>query len=473
MKKLDVLVVGSGPSGQKAAIPLAKAGMQVAVCERLREIGGACVHHGTIPSKALRERTVERSKFNERLSGFNLSELDRGASIAELIGEMSEVISAHDRYMTDQLVRNGVEILHGRASFVDPHTIEVLSNTGNRAQYQVKQVVIAAGSKPRHPDNVGVDHEHIYDSDSVLKLAYLPQSMVVLGGGVIACEYASIFTMLGVKVTLVDRFPKPLGFLDEDLTDAFVESFERRGGVFRGNVQLQECVFDGVSQVETRLQDGSVIRSDKVLCAMGRIADLQALKIENAGLQLNERQLLDVDEHGVTSVPHIYAVGDVIGPPSLASASMEQGRRAACHMLGVDMGTMASLIPSGIYSIPELATVGLTEAQAREQYEGVVVGHSKFTEIARGHIANAKDGLLKLVVCGDGIVRGVHVMGIAASDLVHIGQMAMLSGAHLNVFIENIFNFPTWAESYRVAAIAARTELEKQSARQPENQKAG
>ena len=458
----DAFVVGSGPAGQKAAIQLAKAGRSVAICERLREVGGACVHFGTIPSKALRERAEERSKVNARLLELNLPVMDRSVSVAELIGEMSEVVSAHDQYMTEQLERNGVDIIHGRACFEDDHSVSVLTTTGKQVKISASNFVICTGSTPRHPDHVAIDHEHVYDSDSVLTLAYLPQTMVVLGGGVIACEYASIFAMLGVRVTLIDRYPKPLGFLDHDLTDAFVAAFELRGGDFLGEVDVVKCEFDGVSQVATPLADGTVIKSDKVLCALGRVADLQNLKIEQAGLAINEQSLLSVDEHGRTAQPHIYAAGDVIGPPSLASSSMEQGRRAACHILGREVGILGDLIPSGIYSIPELSSVGLTETQARKKYEDVVIGIADFREIARGHIANAQDGLLKLVVSGDGVIRGVHVIGSHATDLVHIGQMGLLQGADVNTFIENIFNFPTYAESYRVAAIHAAAELARQ-----------
>ncbi len=455
----DTLVIGSGPAGQKAAIQLAKSGQRVAVCERLREIGGACVHQGTIPSKALRERAVERGKINARLLALNRPVLDQSISVAELIGEMSEVVAAHDRYMTDQLRRNDVDIIHGRASFIDKNSIHVLTTTGRQETFSATSFVIAAGSKPRDPDNVDIDHENIFDSDSILTLAYLPQTMVVLGGGVIACEYASIFAMLGCKVTLVDRYPQPLGFLDQDLTSCFVTAFERRGGTFLGGVEMVKCVFDGVSQVETHLADGAVLKSDKVLCAQGRIADLSSLAINNAGLRLNDRLLLDVDEYGQTSQPNIFAAGDVIGPPSLASASMEQGRRAACRILGIEVGVLGRVVPSGIYSIPELASVGLTEAQAREKYTDVVVGKSDFREIARGHIANTMDGMLKLVVSGDGIVRGVHVVGVNATDLVHIGQMGMLQDADINIYIENVFNFPTYAENYRVAALGAAAAL--------------
>ena len=235
VEQVDALVVGSGPAGQKAAIQLAKGGRKVVICEQLKEIGGACVHHGTIPSKALRERAVQRGRVNARLAELNRDEMDRGVSLLELIGEMSEVVSSHDAYMTDQLARNNVQIVHGRASFIGPHEMEVLTTTGQRRHFKVTNVVVAAGSRPRHPEEVAIDHETIYDSDSVLTLAYLPQSMVVLGGGVIACEYASIFAMLGCKVTLIDRYPQPLGFLDQDLTQRFVRAFEH--GKYR-------CLYD-------------------------------------------------------------------------------------------------------------------------------------------------------------------------------------------------------------------------------------
>ncbi|MEM7080024.1 MAG: Si-specific NAD(P)(+) transhydrogenase [Pseudomonadota bacterium] len=455
----DTIVIGSGPAGQKAAVQLAKGGQRVAMVERARQIGGECVHRGTIPSKALREKAVERNRINERLREMNRETVNRSISVAELIGEMSDVVDAHDKYMTEQLLRNRIEICHGRGSFVDAHQLELLSNTGRKKVIRANNFIIATGSRPRKPDNVAVDHEHVYDSDSILTLAYLPQSMVVLGGGVIACEYASIFAMLGVKVTLIDRYPQPLGFLDHDLTSCFVSAFERRGGIFLGEVDVADCAFDGVSQVETRFADGTVLKADKVLCAQGRIADLDALGITNAGLSLNERQLLSVDTEGQTAVPHIYAAGDVIGPPSLASASMEQGRRAACGILGIDVGVLGQYMPTGIYSIPELASVGLTEKQAKDQDPDSVVGFADFSEIARGHIAGAKDGMLKLVVGGDGKLLGAHVVGVNSTDLVHIGQMALLQGASVELFIDNVFNFPTYAESYRVAAISAAAQL--------------
>lgn len=460
MKNFDLVVVGSGPAGQKAAIQAAKAGIRVAVCEQERQVGGACVHFGTIPSKALRERAVERQQFLARVAALSLQTPDQSVSVADLIGEVGHVVAAHDAYMRSQLTRNGIEIMHGRARFNDPHELEIRFVDGNTEILRAQHVLIATGSKPRRPENVAIDHESIYDSDSILSLAYLPRSLVVLGGGVIACEYASIFAVLGVEVKLVDRYPRPLGFLDPDLTNRFLAGFERNGGVFVGEVELDEVRFDGVSQVETRLTDGTVLRSDKSLCALGRVSLIQGLAVDNAGLAVNERQLLDVDANGQTEVPHIYAAGDVVGPPSLASASMEQGRRAACHMLGLDTGRQGDWIPSGIYSVPELASVGLTEPQTVQQHGQAITGFAHFHEIARGHINRAADGMLKLVASADRVIRGVHVVGDQATDLVHIGQMALLQGATIDTFVENIFNFPTFSESYRVAALDIHGKLQ-------------
>ncbi len=457
--RYDVFVIGSGPAGQKAAIQAAKAGCKVAVCEQLREVGGACVHQGTIPSKALREHAVEYAKALARLASMDLAPPVSSVSVVDLIGEMGEVVRAHDRYMTDQLQRNGIDVIHGRASFNSANEISVRRVNGQVQHYTCTNVVIASGSKPRLLDNVPVDHEFIYDSDSILSLAYLPRSMVVLGGGVIACEYASIFALLGVRVTLIDRYPRPLGFLDHDLASGFLDAFESNGGTFLGEVEVSRVEFDGVSQVATHLADGGVVQADKVLCALGRVSQLDGLAVERAGVRVNERALVEVNAAGRTSVPHIYAAGDVVGPPSLASTSMEQGRRAACDMLGLDPGNQGNWIPTGIYAVPELASVGLTEAQAVEAYGEVWVGRARFDEIARGHIAGVKNGMLKLVASADGIVRGVHILGAQSTDLIHIGQMGLIQEAHVGVYIENVFNFPTYAECYRVAALQVAAQL--------------
>jgi NAD(P) transhydrogenase len=306
---------------------------------------------------------------------------------------------------------------------------------------------------------VPVDHEHILDSDSILSLAYLPQSLIVLGGGVIACEYASIFALLGVRVTMIDRNPRPLMFMDAELTDHFVNALRRRGGDFLGGMGVRGVEWDEVAAVQVRLDDGRTLEAEKVLSALGRVARLDGLHVERAGLAVDARGVLPVNPWGQTACPHIYAAGDVIGPPSLASASMEQGRRAARHALGLELHGDDELIPSGVYAVPELACVGLTEEAARARDPGVVVGRANFEEIARGQIAYAREGLLKMVAGSDGRVLGVHIVGEAATELVHVGQLAMLGGATADAFIDHVFNFPTFAEAYRVAALQIARQL--------------
>ncbi|WP_197475692.1 FAD-dependent oxidoreductase, partial [Oleiphilus sp. HI0043] len=289
--------------------------------------------------------------------------------------------------------------------------------------------VIASGSIPRKPDNIPVDHENIFDSDSILTMLYLPKSLTVLGGGVIASEYASIFQALGVKVTMIDRYPLPLGFMDGDLTSKFVDSFQEMGGTWLGEKNVETVEWDGLSEVITRCDDGTIVRSAKLLCAAGRVANVKDLQIANAGLELNEFGNISVDDMLQTQVPHIYAAGDVIGPPSLASASMEQGRRASCNALGIEVGPMSKMIPSGIYGIPELSAVGMTEQQAKKEHgDGIVIGKANFEEISRGQINGIRDGMLKIICDPQGEkILGVQIVGEGATELIHIGQMAMLS----------------------------------------------
>jgi NAD(P) transhydrogenase len=449
----DVLVIGSGPAGQKSAIQAAKAGKRVGIIERDSLFGGACVHKGTIPSKTLRENAlrVKHMRQNAALADFHLSE---ETEMVTLIDRLDEVLKSHDKYMRKQIDRNDIDRIHARASFVDQHTIKLTKVGGEDKNVSVDTVIIAVGSYPRKPDNIPIDHEHIFDSDSILSMLYLPSSLTVLGGGVIASEYASIFQALGVKVTMIDRYPTPLGFLDSDMTDTFVKAFKAMGGTWLGSQNVTNVYWDGVSEVVTECEDGTVVRSQKLLCAAGRIANTQQLQLENAGLALNERGLISVDENLCTEVSNIYAAGDVIGPPSLASASMEQGRRAACNALGIKLGSMSQLIPAGIYSIPELSSVGLTEAQAREKFGSVLVGTAQFEEVARGQISGNTEGMLKIVADGQGKkILGVMLVGEGSTEVVHIGHMAMLAEQNVDIFVESTFNFPTLAEAYRIAAL--------------------
>ncbi|NIB41900.1 Si-specific NAD(P)(+) transhydrogenase [Pseudomaricurvus alkylphenolicus] len=452
--QFDVVVIGSGPAGQKAAVQSAKAGQRVALIERDKLLGGACVHRGTIPSKTLRENAlrVRNMRHNAALANFQLAE---ETELATLIDRLDLVLKAHDTYMQQQMQRNGIDLIHGRARFVDRTHLQVDQVRGEPLQIECQHVIIATGSFPRTPDNIPIDHEHILDSDSILSMLYLPKSLTVLGGGVIASEYASIFQALGVKVTMIDKYPRPLGFLDSDLTDTFTHAFEEMGGTWMGSTQVNKVYWDGLSQVVTECEDGSVVKSEKMLCAAGRIANIKSLAIENAGLSLNDHGLISVDAELRTEVDNIYAAGDVIGPPSLASASMEQGRRASCNALGLNIGEMSQMIPSGIYGIPELSAVGLTEEQARQEYGSVLVGKADFREIARGHISGVEEGMLKIICDGEGRrILGVMIAGEGATELIHIGQMGMLSNADVDIFVESVFNFPTLAEAYRVAALA-------------------
>lgn len=454
IRHVDIIVIGSGPAGQKAAVQAAKAGRSVVLIERDKVLGGACVHRGTIPSKTLRENAlrVRNMRKNARLFEFSLNE---ELEMATLFNRLDEVLAAHDGYMCRQIERNRIERLHGVASFEDPHHVRVTSVKGETFTLHGDQIIIATGSYPRQPDDIPIDHEHILDSDSILSMLYLPRSLTVLGGGVIASEYASIFQALGVKVTMIDRYPRPLGFLDEDLTKQFVDSFEAMGGTWMGDAVVKRVSFDGISEVVTELEDGRVIRSQKLLCAAGRIANVKGLSLEKAGLALDNRGVIPVNTHLQTAIPHIYAAGDVIGPPSLASASMEQGRRASCNIVGIEVGVMPDMMPVGIYGIPELSSVGLSQQQAEKTFGKVIVGRAPFAEIARGHISGNQDGMLKLVCDADGRrLLGVQIIGEGATELIHIGQMALLAKADVDIFVESLFNFPTLAEAYRVAALA-------------------
>jgi NAD(P) transhydrogenase len=450
-----VLVIGSGPAGQKAAIQAAKAGRRVLVVERDVGVGGACVYSGTIPSKTLRETAVAMQVLPQRSGGQFRVDLGEDVRMAGLMSRLDEVVRMYAGAIDAQLRRNGVDVCRGRARFLAPDTVEVRGPRGENWRFFAEVIVIATGSRPRNPADVPVDHEHVLDSDSILSILYLPRSLAVLGGGVIACEYASIFACLGVAVTVIDRGSRPLSFLDEELTERFRRSFATRPGCrYVSDARIQSVTWDGASGVVTKLTGGEEVKTEKVLCALGRTANIDKLGLEAAGLAANERGLLGVDAHCRTAVPHIYAVGDVIGPPSLASAAMEQGRRAMCHALGITQAQSAETIPTGIYTVPEISSVGATEAAARERHGTVVVGRSEFSEIARGQIACSTDGFLKLVADARGErVLGVHVVGEGATELVHLGQLALAGAMSVDAFVDNIFNFPTMAEAYRVAAL--------------------
>ena len=452
-RRCDVLVIGSGPAGQKAAIQAVKAGRTVVLIEHERAVGGACVHRGTIPSKTLRESAAQATRLARDAATWGVSPR-AGVEVSSLMARLDHVVSAHAHYMGRQIDRNGIERHHGRARFVSPDTIEMTTVAGERSLFTADVIMVATGSRPRNPPEIPIDHENVLDSDSILSMLYLPASLTVLGGGVIASEYASIFAALGVKVTMIDRADRPLKFMDGELVAKFVQAFERAGGTYIGEQTIGGVTFDGVSKVLTTLSDGRVVASDKMLVALGRAANVDELNLGAAGLAPNARGLLAVDEHCRTANPRVYAVGDVVGPPSLAATAMEQGRRAARHALGLAEGASSETIPIGIYTIPEMASVGLSEDEARKRLGAALVGRARFDEVARGQISGITDGLLKLVADGTGKkLLGVHIVGEGATELVHVGQMALLGQMDVDTFVENIFNFPTLAEAYRVAAL--------------------
>ncbi|MCA9084166.1 MAG: Si-specific NAD(P)(+) transhydrogenase [Planctomycetaceae bacterium] len=450
----EVIVIGSGPAGQNAAIEAARHGARVLIVEREQNVGGACVQYGTIPSKTLRETAVTLTAFRRRSGGVYEISHDSHLSISSLMTRLEEVVRAHHATAKQCLTMAGVERASGKACFVSPNEVRVTDVAGTDQIFSAEYIVVATGSRPRSPDDIAVDHENILDSDSILSMTYLPQSLIVLGSGVIACEYASTFAALGVRVTMLDRYPAPMGFLDSDLIDVFLTRFSASGGEFRGNCSVQSLVWDNVSSVKVRLQTGEILSADKALIAQGRVANLDSLNIASAGLKASERGLLKVNEYCQTTVPHIFAVGDTIGPPALASASMEQGRRAMCYALTGRIPPMSDLIPTGIYTIPEMATVGLTEMEAIGLYGDVIVGKAEFSRLARAHIMAQSTGLLKLVADKSGEkLLGVQIAGDGATELVHLGQMALLNQMSVDTFATTVFNFPTLAEAYRMAAL--------------------
>ena len=449
----DILVIGSGPAGQKAAIQGAKAGKRVALVERSQQVGGACVQHGTIPSKPLRESALNMVRFRRTSNVFDFRLRD-DLTVPALIQRLEEVVQAHSVYMAAQLDRNQVTRIHARAKFISEHDIECTTPKRTTERYSADVIVIATGSRPRRPDNVPVDHEHILDSDSILSMTYLPKTLMVLGGGVIASEYASFFSILGVQVVMVDQADRPLRFMDAEITDGFVQAFQASGGRYYGQQKIENVKWDGLSKVMTLLGNGEVLESEKMLMALGRVANIEDLNLQTVGIEPTPRGVIPVDEFFRTTLPHVYAVGDVIGPPSLASYSMEQGRRAMCHALAIDPGHPAEMVPMGIFTVPEMSSVGISEEEAVSRHGGAMVGRARFQEIARGQISGMTDGLLKLVADPQGKkLLGIHIVGEGACELVHIGQMGLLAQVEIDSFVENIFNFPTMAETYRVAAL--------------------
>jgi NAD(P) transhydrogenase len=450
--EFDLICIGSGPAGQKAAIQAAKAGFRACIIEREPQVGGSCLLSGTIPSKALREQALRYRRMQGSATSLAV-ELRGDAPLSALLHGVDAVIAAQDRYLLAQLKRNSVELIKGKAVFLDAHRIEVQHLDASRRVLKAPRIVLATGSRPRHVSAVEVDHEHIVDSDSILSLPYIPRSMLVLGSGVIACEYASIFAALGCTVTMLDKPAEPLGFLDPPLRAGFLSAFRAMGGEYCGGSEVIGARFDGFSQVEVEMRGGETLGSDLVLAAFGRVANLEGIGLERLGLNMSSRGTVQVNDAFETNIPGIFAAGDAIGPPALACAAADQGRRAALLALGLPPPALTSLVPSGVYTIPEIACVGISQTEAALKKMDVIIGRADFSEVARAHIAGEPNGFLTLLCDrSSGRVLGIQVLGEGATELVHLGQAAIATASTADFFIEQIFNFPTMSEAYRIAA---------------------
>ncbi len=456
MDHYDLLVIGSGPAGQKAAIAAAKLGRRSAVVERKDMVGGVCINTGTIPSKTLREAVLYLTGLNQReLYGHSYRVKD-DITVADLSARTQHVIGREIDVIRNQLSRNRVALYSGTARFVDPHTVEIQTDHDVHQAVTADYVVIAVGTRPARPTTVDFDGATIVDSDQILGMDKVPASMVVVGAGVIGIEYASMFAALGTKVTVVEKRPRMLEFCDLEVVEALKYQLRDLAVTFRFGESVKEVQkHDGGTL--TVLESGKRIPADTVLYSAGRQGVTDTLNIAAAGIGTADRGRIVVDEHFRTEVPHIYAVGDVIGFPALAATAMEQGRRASYHAFGEPVGgRLGDLQPIGIYTIPEVSYVGKTEDQLTEEMVPFEVGIARYRELARGTMLGDSYGMLKLLVHADTrAILGVHVFGSSATELVHIGQTVMGCGGTIDYLVDAVFNYPTLAEGYKVAALDA------------------
>jgi NAD(P) transhydrogenase len=456
----DLVVVGSGPAGQKAAIQGAKLGKNIALVERHVSLGGACVNTGTIPSKTIREAILYLTGLNQRAIYGQSYRLKDAVSIEDIALRTRHVVEREREIIRDQLLRNHVAILDGCARFVDEHTLAIDGRDGAERRITAESVVIATGSKPAHPPEIEFNGTTILDSDDiVLKLAQLPATIVIVGAGVIGIEFASMFAALGSKVTVVDARDGMLDFCDHEITEALRYHLRELNVVFRFGERVVKVEARGNGTL-TSLESGKLIPGDVVFYSAGRQGAVADLELANAGLDADGRGRIAVDERYRTAVPHIYAIGDVIGFPSLASASAEQGRLAACDIFGVPTSAGEAPLPIGIFSIPEISYVGKTEAELTEAMIPYEVGIAHYRELARGQILGESHGLVKLLVSPDDrTLLGVHAFGAGATEVVHIGQAVMGLGGTIDYLVDSVFNYPTFAEAYKVAALDALNKL--------------
>jgi NAD(P) transhydrogenase len=455
----DLAVIGSGPSGQRAAIQAAKLGKRVVVIERARAVGGVCVNTGTIPSKTFREAVLHLSGFRERGIYGSSYRVKQDITIDDLLYRVQHVIRSEIDVIRNQMTRNRVDLIESSAAFVDPHTLELSSAGGHgRRHITADKIVIACGTEAARDSHIPFDGQRVFTSDDVLGLQFLPRSLIVVGAGVIGVEYATMFAALGVRVTIVDKRPTLLPFLDHEISAALTYVVQQSNVTMRLGEEVDAItLLEGASKpVEVRLKSGKVLHAESALYSIGRVGATARLNLNVAGVSCDDRSRIPVREHFQSNVDHIYAVGDVIGFPSLASTSYEQGRAAARHAFGVRESHESGigLFPYGIYTVPEISTIGKNEDELTAAGIPYEIGKANYREISRGQIIGDRTGMLKILFSpDDNKLLGVHILGEGASELIHIGQTLMAHQGSIDYFADAVFNFPTLAECYKTAAL--------------------
>jgi NAD(P) transhydrogenase len=453
MAQYDLLVIGSGPAGQKAAVQAAKLGKTVGIVERRQVVGGVSTNTGTIPSKALREAVLYLSGFRQRNLYGAAYRLKKTVTIEDLAFRSDHIIKNEIGIVEDQMARNRIDLIYGEAHFVDPHRL-LIQQAGTSTEHYAHVIVIAVGTVPTRPANIPFDGHTIIDTDGLLTLKRLPTSIVIVGGGVIGTEYASILAMIGVQVVLIDKRPRLLEFVDFQIIDALQRQMTDIGVTLCHEEEVVAIRKESNGQVTVSLTHRPPITTTTLMYAIGRIGATKRLNLETVGLTPDARGRMTVNDHFQTAIPHIYAVGDVIGFPALASTSMQQGRHAACHAFGHPDHIDTDLLPYGIYAIPEISTVGRNEEELAKAGIHYAVGIARYREIARGQLSGDETGMLKLLFNHHTrTLLGVHIIGEGATELIHIGQAVMAYKGTIDYFIDTVFNYPTLAECYKVAAL--------------------
>lgn len=457
MDHYDLIVIGSGPAGRRAAIQAAKFGRKVLVVERGRRVGGVSVHTGTIPSKTLRETVLNLTGWRERGFYGRSYRVKHDITAEDLRRRLHITLNHEIEVLEHQFARNHVDTLRGEAKFTGEKEIEVCCEEGEIVHHTADNFLLAVGTVPYRPDDIPIDNESIFDSDGILELERLPRSLTVIGAGVIGIEYATIFNSLDIGVTVVEPRDSMLDFIDRELIEDFTYQLRDRRMVIRFGRKVEKVSKTKDGSCRVQLEGGRNIRSDMVLFAAGRMGATDSLNLEACGLEADHRGRLKVDQQTFcTNVPHIYAAGDVIGFPSLASTSMEQGRIAACHAMGEAGYNPPEYFPYGIYSVPEISTIGMTEEEIIEREIPYEIGIARFRETSRGHIMGLDTGMLKMIFSlKTRRLLGCHIVGEGATELIHIGQAVLNLGGTLDYFVENTFNYPTLAEAYKIAALDA------------------